>query len=244
MKYVVSIFVSIILAATFCFVIWVIATHDYQWKAIAPYWGNLFSGWCMTLLISAAALVFSVAIGIILTAGQLSGHCIPSFLCRVFVEVIRGTPLLTQILIGYYLIADSIGWDSRFGVGLVILSCFSGAYLSEIFRGGIESLPKSQWLSAKAIGLTGTQTYRFVVIPQVIRRVLPGSAGQFANLIKDSSLLFVISVHEFTMQAREVNANTYATFEAYLPLIAGYFLLTFPISLLSRHLENRFRYEH
>ncbi|HRQ90548.1 MAG TPA: amino acid ABC transporter permease, partial [Bacteroidia bacterium] len=152
--------------------------------------------------------------------------------------------LLTQILIGYYLLANAIGWDSRFGVGLVVLSCFSGAYLSEIFRGGIESIPRSQWLSAKAIGLTEGQTYRFVVIPQAIRRVLPASAGQFANLVKDSSLLFVISVHEFTMQAREINSNVYATFEAYLPLVAGYFVITFPISLLSRHLERRFRYEH
>ena len=108
----------------------------------------------------------------------------------------------------------------------------------------LESIPSSQWLSAKAIGFTDAQTYRFVVIPQAIRRVLPASAGQFANLVKDSSLLFVISVHEFTMQAREVNANTYATFEAYLPLIFGYFILTFPISLLSRFLEKRFAYEH
>lgn len=176
--------------------------------------------------------------------GQLSAHAVPRWLSRAYVELIRGTPLLTQILIGYYLIADAINWDSRFGVGLVVLSCFSGAYLSEIFRGGVESISKSQWLSARSIGLTEGQTYRFVVIPQAIRRVLPASAGQFANLIKDSSLLFVISVHEFTMQAREANANTYATFEAYLPLILGYFILTFPISLLSRHLEERFSYEH
>jgi polar amino acid transport system permease protein len=243
-KQAVSILVSVILASSFCFVIWVVATHDYRWEAIAPYRGNLIAGWWMTLLISAASLAGSVAIGVLLTAGQLSGHALPTFLCRGFVEVIRGTPLLTQILIGYYLIANSIGWDSRLGVGIVILSCFSGAYLSEIFRGGVESIPKSQWLSARAIGFTEAQTYRHVVIPQAIRRVLPASAGQFANLVKDSSLLFVISVHEFTMQAREANSNTYATFEAYLPLILGYFLLTFPISLLSRHLENRFRYEH
>jgi polar amino acid transport system permease protein len=243
-KQAVSILVSVILASSFCFVIWVVATHDYRWEAIAPYRGNLIAGWWMTLLISAASLAGSVAIGVLLTAGQLSGHALPTFLCRVFVEVIRGTPLLTQILIGYYLIANSIGWDSRLGVGIVILSCFSGAYLSEIFRGGVESIPKSQWLSARAIGFTEAQTYRHVVIPQAIRRVLPASAGQFANLVKDSSLLFVISVHEFTMQAREANSNTYATFEAYLPLILGYFLLTFPISLLSRQLENRFRYEH
>ncbi len=244
MKNAVSLFVSVVLTATFCFVIWVVATHDYRWEAIAPYRWNLLSGWWVTLQISTAALVGSVLIGVLLTSGQLSGHAIPSLLCRIFVEVIRGTPLLTQILIGYYLIANAVGWDSRFGVGLVILSCFSGAYLSEIFRAGVESIPRSQWLSAKAIGLTTAQTYRHVVIPQAVRRVLPASAGQFANLIKDSSLLFVISMHEFTMQAREANSNTYATFEAYLPLVLGYFLLTFPISLLSRHLENRFRYEH
>tara|TARA_R110002096_G_scaffold126328_12_gene272994 strand:+ start:1490 stop:2224 length:735 start_codon:yes stop_codon:yes gene_type:complete len=244
LKYFVSITVSIFLGAIFCLIFRVLLIHEYNWAAIAPYRFNLFSGWLVTLGISAAALVLSVFIGALLTAGQLSPHRLPGWLSRAFVELIRGTPLLTQILIGYYLIADAVGWDSRFGVGLVVLSCFSGAYLSEIFRGGVESIPQSQWLASRAIGFSGWQTYRFVVIPQAIRRVLPASAGQFANLIKDSSLLFVISVHEFTMQARETNANTYATFEAYLPLILGYFILTFPISLLSRHLEKRFSYEH
>lgn len=244
MKRFVSVFVSLLLGASFCFVFWVVAAHEYNWAAIAPYWRNFVSGWLTTLGISAAALVLSVLVGALLTTAQLSSHVVPRGLARAFVEIIRGTPLLTQILIGYYLVAPAIGWDSRFGVGLVVLSCFSGAYLSEIFRGGVESIPQSQWLSARAIGFTESQTYRFVVVPQAIRRVLPASAGQFANLIKDSSLLFVISVHEFTMQAREANANTYATFEAYLPLIVGYFILTFPISLLSRHLEQRFSYEH
>lgn len=244
MKSFINALVGVILAVTFCFGFWVILDHDYDWAAIAPYSGNLFSGWLVTLGISLMALVLSVVVAAVLTIGQLSSYRFPRVLSRAYVEIVRGTPLLTQILIGYYLIADAIGWDSRFGVGLVILSCFSGAYLSEIFRGGIESISKSQWLSARAIGLSEGQTYRFVVIPQAIRRVLPASAGQFANLVKDSSLLFVISVHEFTMQAREANANSYATFEAYLPLVVGYFILTFPISLLSRHLEKRFSYEH
>ncbi|MCG8599140.1 MAG: amino acid ABC transporter permease [Verrucomicrobiales bacterium] len=244
MKAFLGVFVSVVLGSTFCFVFWVVISHEYQWSDIAPYKGNFVSGWWTTLLISAIALVGSIVIGALLTSGQLSPWSAPRVLSRTFVEIIRGTPLLTQILIGYYLVAPAIGWDSRFGVGVLILSCFAGAYLSEIFRGGIESIPSTQWLSARAIGFTDAQTYRFVVIPQAIRRVLPASAGQFANLIKDSSLLFVISVHEFTMQAREVNANTYATFEAYLPLIFGYFVLTFPISLISRHLEKRFSYEH
>jgi polar amino acid transport system permease protein len=235
---------SLLLAAAFVLIFWVLISHHYRWEALAPYRGNLVAGWLTTLGISLAAMALSVLIGALLTAGQLSGSLIPAGLSRAFVEIIRGTPLLTQILIGYYLVANAIGWDDRIGVGIVILSCFSGAYLSEIFRAGIESIPASQWLSAKAIGLDGGQTYRLVIIPQALRRVLPPAAGQFANLIKDSSLLFVISVHEFTMQAREANANSYATFEAYLPLVLGYFLLTFPISLWSRALERRFAYEH
>lgn len=237
-------FISLALLATFCFVLWVVASHDYNWAAIAPYRKNLFSGWLTTLWLSLVALGLSVVLGVLLAAGQIGGQKLASLLCRIYVEAIRGTPLLTQILIGYYLVANAVGWDSRLAVGIVVLSCFSAAYLAEIFRAGIESIPHSQWLSARAIGFSDAQTYRFVVIPQAIRRVLPAAAGQFANLIKDSSLLFVISVQEFTMQARETNANTYATFEAYLPLVIGYFLLTFPISLLSRRLEERFRYEH
>ncbi len=239
-----SLLVSIVLLSTFCFVIWVVASHDYHWEAIAPYRRNLVAGWFTTLLVSSLSLVVSVIVGAILTAGQLTGHRLPALLCRIYVEFVRGTPLLTQILIGYYLLANAVGWDNRLGVGIVVLSCFSGAYLSEIFRGGIESIPQSQWLSARAMGFTEAQAYRHVAIPQAVRRVLPASAGQFANLIKDSSLLFVISVHEFTMQAREANSNSYATFEAYLPLVFGYFLLTLPISLLSRRLERHFRYEH
>ena len=244
MKYVFSTIVCLVLGISYCFILWVVARHEYDWVAIQPYWKNLLSGWWITLVISFAALILSSLIAALLTAGQLSPHKAPRFLTRIFVEFVRGTPLLTQILIGYYLIASSMGWDNRFGVGLVILSCFAGAYLSEIFRGGIESIPRSQWTSARAIGLSDLQTYRYVVVPQAIRRVLPASAGQFANLVKDSSLLFVISVPEFTMQARETNAITYATFEAYLPLIIGYLLLTLPISLFSRYLEERFRYEH
>lgn len=244
MKFLLSIAVCLVLGTAFCFAAWVVLMHDYDWDAIAPYRSNLVSGWFVTLAISICALASSIAIGVFLTAGQLSSFPPARWMTRAYVEFIRGTPLLTQILIGYYLIADSIGWDNRFGAGIVILSCFSGAYLAEIFRGGVESIPRSQWTSARAIGFTAAQTYRFVVIPQALRRVLPATAGQFANLVKDSSLLFVISLPEFTMQARQTNANTYATFEAYLPLIAGYLLLTFPIAITTRLLENRFRYEH
>ncbi|MCF6310921.1 MAG: amino acid ABC transporter permease [Verrucomicrobiales bacterium] len=244
MKKALSYFLFSILAAGFCFFFYILLSYDFSWHKIAPYRWNLIRGWGMTLILSACALILSSLFGSLLLAGQLAKFRPTRILSRLYVEIIRGTPLLVQILIIFYLIADAAGLHNKFIIGTLILSVFSGAYLSEIFRGGIESIPRSQIQSARAIGLTESQIYRYVIIPQAIRRVLPGVSGQFANLIKDSSLLYVIGLREFTMQAREVNAATYSTFAAYIPLAIGYLLLTLPLAVLSHHLEKRFRYEH
>ncbi len=235
--------VFLVLAAGFCYVIWVVLAHRYNWPAVLPYWKNLLSGWGVTIVISLVSLVLSTAVGVFLTVGQLSPVRPARLLSRAYIEFVRGTPLLTQILIGYYIVGNSLGWDNRLSFGIAILSLFAGAYLAEIFRAGVESIPGSQWLSARAIGLGDAQIYRHIIVPQAIRRVLPASTGQFANLIKDSSLLYIISVPEFLMQARAANSYTAATFEAYLPLIAGYLALTLPLSLLSRRLERAFGFE-
>jgi len=127
--------------------------------------------------------------------------------------------------------------------GVLILSLFSGAYLSEMIRAGIEAVPASQIESARAIGLTPWQTYRFVILPQALRQILPPLAGQFASLIKDSSLLSIIGIGEFTLAAQQVNSATYRTLESYLPLALGYLALTLPVSLLAKALERRLRHE-
>ncbi len=158
----------------------------------------------------------------------------------LYVETVRGTPLLVQILILFYVVANAFGIENRYFVGVLALSLFAGAYLSEMIRSGIESVRDSQLESARAIGLTRAQTYRHVVFPQVVRQLVPPLTGQFASIIKDSSLLSIIAVSEFTLNAQEVNAFTYSTLESYLPLAVGYLLLTLPISLLSRVLERRF----
>jgi len=235
---------AVILAASFCFFVYAIFSHQYNWSSMVPYAGNLLSGWWTTVWISLAALVGSTLLAGGLTVAKLSEVKPASWLANLYIELVRGTPLLVQLLIGAYMLAPKLGIGNRAVVGVIMLSVFAAAYLAEIFRGGIESIAKSQWDSARSIGLTERQTYRWVVIPQAIRRVLPATAGQFANLIKDSSLLYAISVTEFTAQARSANAQTYSDFAAYLPLAVGYLALTLPISLWSRRLEKRFRYEH
>lgn len=212
------------------------------WEAVYAYRAKFINGWLITIAISAAAMGLSLLVGLSTALAQRATFLPLRYLARCYMELIRGTPLLVQILIFFYVVADAFGIQNRYVVGVIVLSMFSGAYISEIVRAGIESISESQLESARAIGFTRGQIYRFVIFPQVVRQVLPPLAGQFASLIKDSSLLSIISVSEFTLNAQEVNAFTFSTLESYLPLAAGYLLLTLPISLWSKRLEEKYRY--
>lgn len=216
--------------------------YGWNWHAVWQYRQKFLQGWLVTVLISAAALCLSLLISVFFALARRSRLLMLRYLAILYVEGVRGTPLLVQILVFFYVVADAFGVSNRYAVGILTLSIFAGAYLSEIIRAGIESIGESQLESAQAIGLTTFQTYRFVILPQVVKRILPPLAGQFASLIKDSSLLSIIAVSELTLNAQEVNSFTFSTLESYLPLAVGYLLLTLPISLLSRHLEQKYRY--
>ena len=128
--------------------------------------------------------------------------------------------------------------DSPIGIGTATLGFFAGAYISEMVRAGIESVDRGQWESAASTGLSRRQTLFYVIAPQAVRRIVPPITGQFVSCIKDSSLLSVISVRELTKGAEMINATTYKTFEASLPLALLYLLLTWPLSRLTRRLEK------
>jgi len=217
--------------------------YAWNWAAVWEYRGKLLQGWLVTVALSLAALVASTAVGCVAAFMLRSKRPLVEAAARVYVELIRGTPLLVQLLIGFYVVATAVGLENRFVVGVLLLALFSGAYMAEIFRGGLDAIPKTQLDSARAIGLTPWQALRLVILPQAVRIVLPAIAGQLVSLIKDSSLLSVIAISEFTLAAQEVNSFTYSTLESYLPLAAGYLLLTLPLSALSRWLEHSFRYE-
>ena len=216
--------------------------YGWNWAAIWQYRQKFLQGWLMTVAISAAALLVSLLIGLLTALARRSVFLPLRYSAVLYVETIRGTPLLVQILILFYVVANAFGIENRYVVGVLTLSLFAGAYLAEMIRAGIESIRDSQLESARAIGLTRVQTYRYVIFPQVVRQLIPPLTGQFASIIKDSSLLSIIAVSEFTLNAQEVNAFTYSTLESYLPLAVGYLLLTLPISLLSRILERRFHF--
>ena len=216
---------------------------SWNWLGVWAYREVFWQGWLTTIGISLVALCLSVILGILAALGRRASYPALRWLATGYVELIRGTPLLVQLLILFYVVADAIGLQDRYIAGVLILSIFSGAYIAEMIRAGIESISRSQLESARAIGLTRWQTYRYVIFPQAMRHVLPPLAGQAASIIKDSSLLSILGIEEFTLAAQQVNSATYSTLESYLPLALGYLALTLPVSLLARYLEHKFRYE-
>ncbi len=215
----------------------------WDWEAVFGYWRLFVDGWRTTIGISAAALGISTLIGAGVALARRSVFVPLRILAQGYVEVVRGTPLLAQIYILFYIVADAVHLENRTLAGILTLSIFSGAYLAEVFRAGIEGIAHSQLESALAIGLTRAQTYRYVILPQALRNVLPAMTGQFVSLIKDSSLLSIIGLNELTQSARNVASYTFSNLESYLLLALGYMAITLPISILTRRLERRFRYE-
>ncbi len=214
----------------------------YDWNGVWEYRALFIHGWWTTVWLSAVSLLLSSVIGLVTALAKRSRLLFLRYIATIYIEVIRGTPLLVQILFFFYVVANAMGIDNRYIVGIITLSMFSGAYIAEMIRSGIENIGESQLESAKAIGLTRRQTYRFVIFPQAFRQILPPLTGQFASLIKDSSLLSIIGIAELTNSAQQVNSATYSTLESFFPLAVGYLLLTLPISLWSKYLENRYRY--
>lgn len=213
-----------------------------KWETIWNYRDAYLQGWLVTVVIASASLVLSVVFGLVAALARRSTFLPLRYSAAFYIEGVRCLPFLVLILLFFYGVLGDVSVD-RFAFGIFILALFSGAYLAEIFRSGIESVGKSQWESARAIGLTTFQTYRYVILPQALRRVLPPMTGQFASVIKDSSLLSIIGLTEFTNRAQGVFSATYAGLESYLPLGLGYLALTIPILFITRSLHKKLAFD-
>jgi polar amino acid transport system permease protein len=168
-------------------------------------------------------------------------------IARIYLELIRNTPLIVQLFFMYFVIAplvDMDGWTAA----VIALSMFEGAYASEIIRGGIVSLPPGQWEAAYSIGLERRDALRYIILPQSIRRVLPPLVGQAISLIKDSALVSTIAIYDLTMRGQVIVAETFLAFEIWF-VVAGIYLiitisLSVAVSLLRNKLEGTYEYHH
>ena len=208
---------------------------DGEWYA-----AELLHGLYLTLELVALSLPLTVAFGFTTALLARADSITARLFNRVYVEVIRNTPLLVQIYIFYFVLSPILGTD-RFTTAIVALAVYEGAYAAEIFRSGIDAVPMGQWDAARSLGLSTFHIYRSVVVPQLIRFVLPPMTNLAVSLIKGSAIVSVIAVAELTTNAKTVIAETFMTFEIWFFTAAIYLVLTTSLSGVAYYLEARLR---
>jgi polar amino acid transport system permease protein len=211
-----------------------IGVMERKWRV-----GPLTQGLWVTIWISFVSGFFGLIIGLVTGLCRISKNPTLRGLSVLYIELIRGTPLLVQIFIFYFFIGTVLHLD-RVVAGVGALSLFVGAYTAEIIRAGIQSIPKGQSEAARSLGMSAAETMMHIVLPQAFKRVLPPLAGQFISLIKDSSLVSVIAITDLTKSGREIITSSFATFEIWFTVALLYLVVTSVLSQLLFWLERRF----
>jgi polar amino acid transport system permease protein len=200
--------------------------------------GPLMWGLWTTLWLSVVSGILGLAIGLATGLCRLSKNPTLSDLSTIYVELVRGTPLLVQIFIFYFFIGTVLNLSREFA-GIAALSLFTGAYVAEIVRAGVQSITRGQNEAARSLGLSASQAMRHVVLPQAFKRVLPPLAGQFISLVKDTSLVSVIAITELLKSGREVITTSFSPFEILFCVAGLYLLINLPLSKMASRLERR-----
>ncbi|MCB4998482.1 ABC transporter substrate-binding protein/permease [Streptococcus mutans] len=219
-------------------------------KIVKNNWKALLRGTGVTLLISIigtiAGLIIGLLIGVYRTAPKASNLILAwlqkifGWLLTVYIEVFRGTPMIVQAMVIYYGTAQAFGVSlDRTLAAIFIVSINTGAYMSEIVRGGIFAVDKGQFEAATALGFTHRQTMRKIVLPQVVRNILPATGNEFVINIKDTSVLNVISVVELYFSGNTVATQTYQYFQTFFIIAVIYFILTFTVTRILRLVERK-----
>ncbi|GED70822.1 amino acid ABC transporter permease [Brevibacillus reuszeri] len=213
-------------------------TQDFGWIHLVP----LLNGAWLTIQLCFFSLLIGGAIGIIVGLGAASKNKLANFLSSLYIRLVRGVPLLMIIFLIYFALPMlHIGINFSKGFSAVMaLSIYAGAYLGEIVRGGIQSVPKGQFEAADALGMTTLQKFRHVIIPQAMKFIIPPGIGFFIALIKDSSLVSIIGYIDLTKAGKVVSSLTFNPIASFLAVAAVYFVLCFGLSKASYYYEKRF----
>lgn len=199
----------------------------------------LIKGALVTILISCLSMAIAVLVGFALCLGKLYGGGPVRFLCNTYIEVIRGTPLLIQLYLLYYGLPNLGLQLNAFVAAVIGVGLNYAAYEAEIYRSGILSVPKGQNEAALSLGMTHAQSVRYIIMPQAVRTIFPPSTNDFIALFKDTSLVSIITVSELTRAYSQAATTTYRFLELGLMTAALYFMMSFPLSVLSARMEKR-----
>ena len=199
--------------------------------------GPILNGLWVTLKISFFAAILTFILGTIVAFMKLSSYQFLKDIATVYITIVRGTPLLVQIFLFYFIVANIFELD-RFVAGVLALGIFFGAYMAEILRGAIQSIDKGQLEAANSLGITKFQAMRYIILPQAFKRALPTLVGEMIALIKDSSLVSVISITDLTKVGKEIVANTFSPFETWIVIALVYLSITSVLSYVGHRLEK------
>lgn len=214
-----------------------------HWKV-----GLFLQGLWMTLKVSFIAIILGMALGLLTGLARISDNPAFKWTSITYIELVRGSPLLVQLMVWYYVIGTlvnqvlantGIPQVENFWYGVLGLAVFTGAYTAEIVRAGIQSINVGQMEAARSLGMSYGEAMRKVIMPQALRRILPALAGQFISLVKDSSLLGVIAIRELTKITREAASASLMNYEMWLICAVLYLVLTFTLSLFVQSLERK-----
>lgn len=197
----------------------------------------------MTIFLSLASVLIGIIIGFLLTLGRMSKNKILSTLAKFYIDFIRGTPILVQVFLFYFGLPQlgvpipeipGLPGSREVITGIVAISLNSSAYISEIYRSGLQSIDKGQIEASRSLGLSSSQTMRFVTVPQAVRRILPALFNEFITVTKESSIVSIIGLRDLMYVSTLVRAATYSAFESLIVIAVIYYILT---SVLTRILS-------
>jgi polar amino acid transport system permease protein len=200
--------------------------------------GPILQGLSVTLQVSFFAALITISLAMIVSIMKLSSYVFLRDIATVYITVIRGTPLLVQIFLFYFIIANMFTLD-RFVAGFLSLGIFYGAYMAEVLRGAIQSISKGQMEASRSLGIPYFSAMRYIILPQALKRALPTLVGEIISLVKDSSLVSVIAITDLTKVGREIVSNTFSPFETWIVIAIVYLSLTSILSYIGHRLEKR-----
>ncbi|AJG23872.1 amino acid ABC transporter permease [Cupriavidus basilensis] len=205
-------------------------------------WPDLVRGAGVTVEVTACALVLGCVMGLLVGIGRLDPRRRVVYgLCTAYVTAIRGTPLLVQLFLLFFGLPQFDILLPAFVCGVIGLGIYSGAYVSEIVRGAIQSVDKGQMEAARSIGMSSGQAMRAVILPQAIVRMIPPLGNEFIALIKNSALVSLLTIHDVMHEGQKIISVSYRSLEVYLAIALVYLLLTSAAGLFLRHMEQRLR---
>ena len=223
--------------------------YNWQWYRVPQYfytvtddgfqWGEIAYGLVQTLKISITSFVFATVLGIVVALMRLSGLVICTAVSIGFLELIRNIPLLVLLYLFYYVLGPIFGFD-RYTASVLCLGVFHSVLISEIFRAGINAVAKGQWEAATSIGMSKGQAYRYIIMPQSVRFILPPMTGEVVHMVKSTAIVSVIAVAELTTIGRNIISDTYMSFEIWFTIAAVYMAVTLILSIGVSFVEKRY----